>query len=165
MKRTIKSLAILAVVLLAATAVRAQMGSGDAAIFFRDGRIIYDRITGIVTANLIVQTTRNGAFPMSGVWLINYMENQWDYPAERGQMRGEGHYIFLRDGNVVSGQIVNFLSEQEAGPNMPWGYKLRTGGQTTIYTPGSIGRIYYSNRVPAAFTQNQNQPQRRKRRP
>jgi hypothetical protein len=165
MKKTIKGLAILAAILLTATAVRAQMGSGDAAIYFRDGRVIYDHITGIATANLIVQTTRNGTFPMSGVWMINYMENQWDYPAERAQMNAGEHTIFLRNGNVVSGQIVNFLSEREAGPRKAWGYKLRNGAQTTIYTPANIARIYYSNAVPAAFTQNQNQHQRRKRQP
>ena len=157
MKKMIVGLGILAAVLLAAATVSAQLNRGDAAIYFRDGRVIYDHITGIVTANLIVQTPGNGEFPMSGVWLINYVEDQWDYPAERAQMNAGEHAIFLRNGNVVSGQIVNFLSEHEAGPRKAWGYKLRNGGQTTIYTPASIARIYYSNAVPAAFTQNQNQ--------
>lgn len=163
MKKALTVSAILAAVLLTATAVQAQLNRGDAAIYFRDGRVIYDHVTGIVTANLVVQTPGNGEFYMRDVWLINYMEAQWDYPAEREQMNAGEHTIFLRNGNVVSGQIVNFLSEREAGPRKAWGYKLRNGGQTTIYTPAAIARIYYSNNVPAAFTQNQDQNQNQNR--
>jgi hypothetical protein len=158
MKKATIGIVLLAILLMAAVG-SAQLRRGDAAIYFRDGRVIYDHITGIVTANLIVQTPANGEFPLRQVWLINYMEDQWDYPAEREQMDANEHTIFLRNGNVASGQIVNFLSENEAGRGRPWGYKLRKNGQTTIFTPGGIARIYFSNSVPSAFTQNQNQNQ------
>ncbi|MGD0781869.1 MAG: hypothetical protein ABSA30_03310 [Candidatus Aminicenantales bacterium] len=153
MKKTILGLVLLAAVLLTATA---QMRRGEAAIFFRDGRVIFDQVTGIVTSNLIVQTPGNGQFPMRDVWLINYEENRWDYPGERARMIAGEDAIFLRNGNAASGQIVNFLSEHEAGPGRPWGYKLRKDGRTTIYIPSNISRIYYSKDVPAAFTRNQN---------
>jgi hypothetical protein len=159
MKKMILGLVLLAAVLLSATAASAQLQRGDAAIYFLDGRVIYDHVTGIVTSNLNVQTPGNGEFPLRDVWLINYVEDQWDYPAERNQMNAGEHAIFLRNGNVATGQIVNFLSEREAGPRKAWGYKLRNGAQTTIYTPANIARIYLSNAVPAAFTQNQDQNQ------
>ncbi len=156
MKKSIIGLAALAAVLLTAAAAPAQLRRGDAAIFFRDGRVIFDQVTGIVTSNLIIQTPGNGQFPMRDVWLINYEENRWDYPGERERMAAGEHAVFLRNGNVASGQIVNFLSEHEAGPGRPWGYKLRKDGRTTIYTPANISRIYYSKDVPAAFTRTQN---------
>ena len=90
MKKATLALVLLAVLVLAATGT-AQLRRGDAAIYFRDGRVIYDHPTGIVTSNLIVQTPRNGEFYLRDVWLINYEEAQWDYPAEREQMDAGQH--------------------------------------------------------------------------
>jgi hypothetical protein len=141
----------LAVLVCAAAA--AQLPRGENAIFLNDGRVVIDHI---VSYSGTVVRTRNGEINVGDLWMINYEENSWDYPGERQQMGRDAHYLFLRNGNVVSGEIVSFRKKDDVGRGVAWGYAMRRNGRITVYPDPDVLRVYFSRDVPGAY-QNQNQ--------
>jgi hypothetical protein len=47
------------------------------------------------------------------IWMINFENKQWDFPAERGRLNSRQDTIFLRDGNVVYDNISDFSEKQK----------------------------------------------------
>lgn len=133
--------------LAAAMSASAQMRNGEAAIFFKSGDVIIDKIIDISSTRLVLETANNGEFPLRELWMINYVNENWNFPNEREQMETNEHYIFLKSGDVISGKIVDFSSEQ-----IVW--ELETGEKLA---PGRIRRIYFSKRVPAGLQDRDNQ--------
>jgi hypothetical protein len=140
---TKKAIVFFFVGLFLATAISAsaQMRGGESAIFFKSGDVIIDRIIDMSSTRLVVGTANSGEFPMRELWMINYVNENWNFPNERDQMETNEHYIFLRSGDVIAGRIVDFSSAQKV-------WQLATGESIA---PGRIRRIYFSNRVPAGL--------------
>ncbi|MCX6561613.1 MAG: hypothetical protein NTZ26_13995 [Candidatus Aminicenantes bacterium] len=132
--------------LTAALSASAQLRGGESAIFFKSGDVIIDRIIDMSSTRLVVGTANSGEFPMRDLWMINYVNENWNFPNERDQMETNEHYIFLKSGDVMSGRIVDFSSAQKV-------WELATGEKIA---PGSIRRIYFSNRVPAGLRNRDN---------
>lgn len=126
---------------LAVSTASAQLRAGEAAIFFRSGDVIVDRIIDISSTRLVLETAASGEFPLREVWMINYVNENWDFPNERDQIETNEHYIFLKNGDVLSGRIVDFSSERFV-------YQLQTGDEIAS---GRVRRIYFSKRVPAGL--------------
>jgi exosome complex RNA-binding protein Rrp4 len=127
--------------LAAAMSASAQLRNGEAAIFFKSGDVIIDKVIDISSTRLVLETANNGEFPLRDLWMINYVNENWDFPNEREQMETNEHYFFLKSGDVISGKIVDFSSEQ-----IVW--ELETGEKIA---PGRIRRLYFSKRVPAGL--------------
>jgi hypothetical protein len=144
-KRTIGVLFV-GLFLAAATSASAQLRGGEAAIFFKSGDVIVDKIIDMSSTRLVIGTANNGEFPMRELWMINYVNENWNFPNERDQMETNEHYIFLKSSDVISGKIVDFSSSQ-----LVW--QLETGEKIA---PGRIRRIYFSKRVPAGLADRDN---------
>ncbi len=136
-----KFLLLLAGLVILVASASAQMRSGEAAIFFRSGDVIIDRVVDISSTRLVLQTANSGEFQLREVWMINYVNDSWDFPGERDQIETNEHYVFLKNGDVISGRITDFSSERFL-------YQLQTGDEIA---PGRIRRIYFSKRVPVGL--------------
>jgi len=144
-------------VLVCAAAV-AQLPRGENAIFLQNGQVIIDHP---VSYSGTVLRTRTQEFNIQDLWMINYVENSWDYPGERQRMVRDEHYLFLSNGGVVSGEIVSYRKKDDVGRGQAWGYAVRKNGRITVYPNTEVLRVYFSKNVPGAY---QNQNQRRVRR-
>ncbi len=120
---------------------QARLRAGEAAIYLRSGDLFVDRITDISSTRLVLETANSGEFALRDVWMVNYINEGWDFPEEREQLETNEHYIFLRDGGVIAGRIVDFSSAQLV-------YELRSGEKVA---PGRIRRIYFSRQVPSGL--------------
>ena len=89
-------LALAGLVILVASA-SAQLRSGEAAIFFRSGDVIIDRVVDISSTRLVLQTANSGEFQLREVWMINY-DRQAGLPGERDEVETDEHYVFLKNG-------------------------------------------------------------------
>ncbi len=130
-----------AVILAAAAGAWAQLRSGEACIYFKNGDSFIDEVVDISSARFVLQTAHNGEFPLRDIWMINYVDNQWNFPTERDQMATNEHYFFLKNGDILSGMVVDFSSAQKV-------YELNNGAKVS---PARIRRIYFSKIVPTAL--------------
>jgi hypothetical protein len=137
MKRVI-ALAAAAIVCLSGVSVGQRLRSDEAAIFFKSGNLVVDKIVEISSAGLVLKTQNNGEFPLRDLWMINFITEEWNFPNERNLIEANEHYVFLKNGDVYSGRIVNFSSDQRV-------FEFETGDKFPI---GQIRRIYFSKNVP-----------------
>jgi hypothetical protein len=122
-----------------ATAGQTRMRSGEAAIFFKSGDSIIDKILDISSARLVLETENNGEFPLRDIWMINFIDDGWDFPGERDQMEPRDHYVFLRNEGVSAGRVVDFSSDRRV-------FQFEGGEEVPI---GQVRRIYFSRTSPA----------------
>jgi hypothetical protein len=129
------------IVLLAGFAFGQALRSGAAAIYFKSGDVIIDKIVDISSARLALETENNGEFPLRDLWMINFIDEGWNFPNERNLLETNEHYVFLRSGVVSSGRIVDFSSEQRV-------FEFETGEKFPI---GQVRRIYFAKAVPRSL--------------
>jgi hypothetical protein len=76
------------------------------------------------------------------IWMINFENNQWDFPGERGQLNDRHDTIFLKDGEVVYESIVDFSENRKT-------FRLKRGDPIH---ESQIKRIYFCcTKLPDAF--------------
>ena len=141
-------IAALIVILAAGTALLAgqtRMRSGEAAIFLKSGDSIIDKIIDISSERLVLETENNGEFPLRDIWMINFINDTWNFPEERNQLETRDHYVFMRNGGVSAGRIVDFSSEQRV-------FQFESGEEFPI---GQVRRIYFSKNVPGSLSGGQ----------
>jgi hypothetical protein len=126
---------------LAVATASAQLRAGESAIFFRSGDVIVDRIVDISSTRHVLQTANSGEFQIREVWMINFVNENWDFPQERDQMETNENYVFLKNGDVISGRLTDFSSTRKV-------FQLQAGDEIA---PGRIRRIYLSRQVPAGL--------------
>ncbi len=124
----------------------ARLRAGEAAIYLRSGDLFVDRVTDISSTRLVLQTANSGEFQLRDVWMINFIDEGWDFPQERDQLETNEHYVFLRDGGIIAGRIVDFSSAQRV-------FEMRNGEKIE---PARIRRIYFSRQVPAGLAGREN---------
>jgi hypothetical protein len=136
------SLLAVSVFLIAAAAPAGQtLRGGDAAVFMKSGDLLVDRIDDISSARFVLETANNGEIPLRDIWMINFVNEKWDFPEERGQLETSDHYVFLKNGSVSSGRIVDFSSDRRV-------FQFESGEEFPI---GQIRRIYFSKTLPRSL--------------
>ena len=135
--------------LLASIAAAGQaLRSGETAIYLKSGDLLVDRINDISSTRFVLETANNGEIPLRNIWMINFVNEKWNFPEERDQIETSDHYIFMKNGAVSSGRIVDFSSERRV-------FEFESGEQFPI---GQVRRIYFAKRVPGSLA-GQIQPQ------
>jgi len=115
-----------------------QMRSGEAAIFLTNGEKVISKIIDISSARALLQLENGQEIPLSQIWMINFVNDNWNFPDERSRIEGGKHYVFLKDGRISSGLIRDFSSRLFV-------FELDNGEKIEI---GRISRIYFAKRVP-----------------
>jgi hypothetical protein len=72
------------------------------------------------------------------LWMVNFVNEQWDFPNERNLIETNEHYIFLKSGDVTSGRVTAFAVDKRE-------FEFESGDKFPI---ASVRRIYFSKNVP-----------------
>ena len=112
--------------------------AGEAAIYKIGGLLIVDRINDISITRHVLETANNGNIPLQNIWMINFVDDKWNFPGERKQVTTNDHFVFMKNGAVSSGRIVDFSSARR------W-FEFDNGQKFPI---GEIRRIYFSKTLP-----------------
>jgi hypothetical protein len=108
-------LAVSVLLIAAASPAGQTLRGGDAAIYMKSGDLLVDRINDISSARFVLETANNGEIPLRDIWMINFVNEKWDFPDERALLETSDHYVFLKNGSVSTGRIVDFSSDRRRG--------------------------------------------------
>ena len=139
-KRFVLLSAVLLLCAIGASASQA-LHAGEAAIYKIGGFLTVDRINDISITRHVLETANNGNIPLQNIWMINFVDDKWNFPGERQQITTNDHYVFMKNGAVSSGRIVDFSSARR------W-FEFDNGQKFPI---GEIRRIYFSKTLPPSL--------------
>jgi hypothetical protein len=118
-----------------------NLRAGETAIFMKSGDLLVDRINDISSARFVLETANNGEIPLRDIWMINFVNDKWDFSEERSLLETNDHYVFLKNGSVSSGRIVDFSSDRRV-------FQFESGEEFPI---GQIRRIYFAKTLPRSL--------------
>jgi len=119
----------------------APLESGEAVIFLKDGNKIIGEIEDMSSRRLVLELKDGTEVELANIWMINFINTQWNFAKERKEMVTSQHYFFLKDGNIISGKLIDLSKRRKV-------FELETGEEIGI---GSVKRIYLSKEVPDKF--------------
>jgi len=131
-----KSLVVLGFVLCVVAVGLVQSrpaGAAEDAVFLKDGNMIVGEITDISSDSLIVQFKDGSKIPLMNVAMINCVDRGKDFPDEAEQITTNQHYVFLKNGEVRMGKIVDYSSEQRV-------FEFATGEK---FPHDMVKRVYF----------------------
>jgi hypothetical protein len=118
--------------------------------FLKDGNKISDVIIDMSSQTGKIEYRNNYKVHRNQVWMINYVDANWDFPNERNQLSNNTDTIFLRDGTVINDKIIDFSSRR-----LVWEFM-----DTKAVPESQIKRIYFCcTQIPGAYTTAQPLPQ------
>ncbi len=137
MKRT-AVIVLAALGLMSGIAAGQKLTSGEQAIFLKNGETMIGSMVEINAEKASLELKDGTSIPVRDLWLINFVDEQWNFPNERNLIETNEHYIFLKSGDVASGRIRAFAAEKrefefESGEKFPLAF---------------VRRIYFSKNVP-----------------
>jgi hypothetical protein len=118
-----------------------ELKAGTAAIFMQGGRMNVGEIGDISRTRLVLQLKDGREFSLERVWMINFINTDWNFPGERERMEKEEDYIFFKNNDITSGRIIDFSSTRRV-------FQLDTSEEIPI---GRVRRVYFSRHLPPAF--------------
>jgi|GEM_PF-662579 len=129
-----------AILVLAAGASAAQtLRAGEIAIYSGGGVRIIDQIIGISSSRPVIKTANNGEIPLRDTWMINCVDEGWNFPNERDRIQSDDLHVFLKNNTVLTpGRLVSFSSSQRV-------FEFENGESIPI---GDIRRIYFAKNLP-----------------
>jgi hypothetical protein len=137
MKKT--ALSILFVLLTAWPAAPAQrLRAGEQAFFLKNGDTIIGGLVDFSAPRMTLALADGTEMALRDLWLINFVNEDWDFPQERNLIETSEHYVFLKSGDVASGRIVALSGDPRA-------FEFETGERFGLT---QIRRIYFSRSVP-----------------
>ena len=138
MKRLGKSILIaLTVVLMSLNLMAAQ-----SVTFLQNGNVITDVIIDMSSRTGQLDYRNGTRVHRSQVWMINFVNGQWNFPNERSRLSRRADTIFLRNGQVLYVNIVDFSSRR---------MKFEFQDGSSVHQ-SQIRRIYFCcTQLPAAY--------------
>jgi len=115
-----------------------QLRSGEQCILLKNGDELIRKIVDVSSARLVLELEDGTEIPLRDLWMINFVNTQKDFPREIEQIETAEHYVFLKNGGVSSGKIVDFSSEQRV-------FEFESGEKFPI---GQCRRIYFLKKSP-----------------
>ena len=137
MKKSV-AIALLGLLIIAGTAFGQRLRAGEQFIVLKNGDSMIGNIVDISSERLVLELKDGTNIPLRDLWMINFVTEEWDFPQERNLIETNEHYVFVKSGDVASGRIVDFSSEQRV-------FEFETGEKFAI---GQVRRIYFSKNVP-----------------
>ncbi|UCH94346.1 MAG: hypothetical protein JSV88_29320 [Candidatus Aminicenantes bacterium] len=134
----LKTLFILVLILCMGLSLTAM----QSVTFLQDGNNITDVIIDMSSRTGNIDYRSGSKVHVSRVWMINFVDANWDFPGERDQLSGNTDTIFLRDGGVIQDKIVDYSSRR-----LVWEFT-----KTRAVPDSQIKRIYFCcTKLPAAY--------------
>jgi hypothetical protein len=119
--------------------------------FLKNGNYIHDVILDISSRTGKIDFQRTQPVFGNQVWMINFIDNQWNFPGDRRLLSHNTDTIFLRNGQRMNVTIVDFSSRQRK-------FEFSNGGKVH---ESNIARIYLCcDKLPQAYQKllHQSQP-------
>lgn len=134
----IKSLMIFLCVILLGT----HLSAVQSVTFLKNGDTITDTIVDMSSQTGQVEFSRHAKIHRSRIWMINFMGSSWDFPAERQLLVSNRDTVFLRNGQRLNVNIVDFSSRRRM-------FEFKVGGRVH---EAKVKRIYFCcTKLPAAY--------------
>jgi len=76
--------------------------------FLQDGTSLTEAINDIRGIRLKIEYVSGQRIPKYKIWMINFIDDNWNFPEERNQVSCQKDTIFLRNGNVLMENIVGY---------------------------------------------------------
>ncbi|MGB9004204.1 MAG: hypothetical protein WCB96_00620 [Candidatus Aminicenantales bacterium] len=124
-----------------------DLKAGEAAIFYRNGDMIIDEVTGISSARHVLELKNIPEIPLNNLWMINFINTEWFHFKELELVETNQHYIFLKNGEVYIGRIFNF--------NVDLGHFEFASGEKFPF--GQVSRIYFTRNIPERYKREMKQ--------
>lgn len=86
---------------------------GESAIHLKNGKLIVMPIVDISTRTMEVELKNQKTIHISKIWMLNFINRNWNYPTERSRLSKEKDSIFLKNGDVVYDNLVDFSSKRK----------------------------------------------------
>lgn len=134
-------LALLGLLIVVGTASGQRLRAGEQFIILKNGDSMIGNIVDISSERLVLELRDGTNIPLRDLWMVNFVTEEWNFPQERNLIETNEHYVFLKSGDVASGRIVDFSSEQRV-------FEFETGEKFAI---GQVRRIYFSKNVPRSL--------------
>jgi hypothetical protein len=115
-----------------------RLRPGEQAIYLKTGDKILGRIADIVPGQLLLQLEDGVSIPFRDLWMINFVTEEWNFPAELNILETNDHYVFMKSGDISSGQISGLSKDKRA-------FLFESGDEFPI---AQCRRIYFSKTVP-----------------
>ena len=127
--------------LCSASIQKEELRAGEAAIFMQGGNMNIGEIGDISRTRLVLQIKDGPEYPLERIWMINFINTDWNFPEERASMEKDEPYIFLKNNDITSGRIIDFSSTRRV-------FELDTKEEVPI---GRIRRIYFTRHLPPVY--------------
>jgi hypothetical protein len=118
-----------------------ELKPGTAALFMQGGKMNVGEIVDISRTRLVLQLKDGREFSLERVWMINFINTDWNFPGERERMEKDEDYIFFKNNDITSGRIIDFSSTRRV-------FQLDTSEEIPI---GRVRRVYFSRLLPPAY--------------
>jgi sRNA-binding regulator protein Hfq len=114
--------------------------------FLHDGNVVKGVIIDMSSRNGQVEYLDHMKVHRSRIWMINYIDGNYDFPGERNQLSNRTDTIFLRNGGVIHDNITDYSSRRQV-----WEFT-----RTQAVHESQITRIYFCcTPLPQAFNRAQ----------
>lgn len=129
-------------VILMTVVMTLSLTAAQSVTFLKDGNKITDVIVDMSSQTGKIEYRSNHKVHRNQVWMINYVNANWDFPDERSQLSNNTDTVFLRDGTVIHDKIVDFSSRR-------WVWEFM---RTRAVPESQIKRIYFCcTQIPGAY--------------
>jgi hypothetical protein len=88
--------------------VGASLWGKEPITFLQDGTSLTEAINDIRGVRLKIEYVSGLRIPKYKIWMINFIDDNWNFPEERNQVSCQKDTIFLRNGNVLMENIVGY---------------------------------------------------------
>lgn len=126
---------------LSATSLPAEkLEAGKAALFLQGGKMVIGEIADLSRTRLVFTLRDGQEFALHRIWMINFVNTDWNFPAEIEKMEKDQHYLIFRNDRMTSGKIIDFSHNQ--------GFQFDTKEAVPL---AQVRRIYFTNQLPDAY--------------
>jgi hypothetical protein len=115
-----------------------KLKSGEQAFFLKNGDMMIGSIVEINAEKASLMLSDGASIPIRDLWMINFVNEQWNFPNERSLIETNEHYVFLKTGDVTSGRVTAFTADKRE-------FEFEAGDKFPIV---SIRRIYFAKSLP-----------------
>jgi len=103
--------------------------------------MIVGEVVDISSTRLVLQLRGGQEFALHQIWMVNFVNTDWNFPEERTRLEKDQHYLFFRNDRSTSGRIVDFSSTRRV-------FQFDTKEEVPI---DEVRRVYFTNRLPAVY--------------
>lgn len=115
---------------------------GQCTAFFKNGNIVSGTINFMSTRHPKIGFINQGKFNLRNIWMLNFMNNNWNFPNERKLLKRNSDTIFLKNGQAFYDKVITYSTK----------FKVFRFKNTRDIHVTKIKRIYFCcNILPKAY--------------